>query len=269
VSGLRDPVPSPDGAAVREMTEDDASWAAALMERRRQVYASYSPVFWRPRPGVTGFHARFLRRLISAPDHVALRGEHGFIIGQRRSGQGFVDDFAVEQTGSWDTDGAELLLAAWQRLSASGCTTMRVVTANADTAKSGMLRGLSLRLAEQWWVHELTPANRATAAQPPANRATAAQPPANQAASGRVSGTGFSGTLGPAPPVYDPGGPVLLADSLDAGADLGMAGREASVLGAVLLIVPAAPGTPRSAELDRTPGWNAASDWYDGQPSKG
>ncbi len=55
------------------MTADDASWAAGLMERRRQVYAAYSPVFWRPRPGVTGLHARFLGRQIGAAGYVALR----------------------------------------------------------------------------------------------------------------------------------------------------------------------------------------------------
>ena len=107
----------PRGAALREMTEDDAAWAAGLMERRRQVYAGYSPVFWRPRPGVTGLHGRFLCRQIAAPDCVALRGDHAFIIGQRRiaqgrPGQGFVDDFAVDRDGSWDCDGAGLMLAA-------------------------------------------------------------------------------------------------------------------------------------------------------------
>lgn len=236
------------------MTKDDLAWAAALMERRRQVYAGYSPVFWRPRPGVTGLHERFLSRQIAAPECAALRGEHGFIIGQRRPGQGFVDDFAVDQDGGWDTDGAELLLAAWRRLSAGGCVTMRVVTANADTAKSHMLRRLSLHLAEQWWVRELTPT-----AQPATNAAQPATP-------GRVSGTGFSGIFGPAPPVYDPGGPVLLAGTLAAEAGLATVEREAAALGAVLLIIPAAPGTPRGAELGRTPGWSVASDWYDGQP---
>lgn len=33
---------------VRTLTSGDAAWAAALMERRRQEYARYSPVFWRP-----------------------------------------------------------------------------------------------------------------------------------------------------------------------------------------------------------------------------
>jgi len=58
----------PGESAVREMTEDDAAWAAALMEQRRQVYAGYSPVFWRPRPGITGLHTRFLLRQIASPE---------------------------------------------------------------------------------------------------------------------------------------------------------------------------------------------------------
>ena len=37
------------GVNIRVMTADDAGWVAGLMERRRRVYAGYSPVFWRPR----------------------------------------------------------------------------------------------------------------------------------------------------------------------------------------------------------------------------
>src|ERR1700685_3172464 len=118
---------------VRELTADDAMWAAELMEQRRQVYASYSPVFWRPAQGVTGLHARFLRRQIASPANLALRTDHGFIIGQRQGGEGFVDDFAVDAEGRWDTDGADLLRATWQRLAAeSGFDALRVVTAHAD-----------------------------------------------------------------------------------------------------------------------------------------
>jgi hypothetical protein len=67
---LLTPVAYVDGVAdvsVREMTADDVIWAAGLMERRRQVYSGYSPVFWRPRPGVTGLHARFLGPQIARP----------------------------------------------------------------------------------------------------------------------------------------------------------------------------------------------------------
>jgi hypothetical protein len=236
------------GIAVRELTADDAAWAAELMEQRRQAYARYSPVFWRPAQGVTGLHERFLRRQIASPANVALRTEHGFIIGQRRGQEGFVDDFAIDEAGSWDGDGAGLLLATWHRWqTAGGADAVRVVTAHADEEKSGMLGRLSLELAAQWWVREIQPAGQARPA-------------------GQVGGAGFSGLLGPAPPVYDPGGPVLHVDDLDDDADLTAVERESAMMGAVLLIVPAVPGSARAERLSR-PGWSVASDWYLGRPA--
>ena len=231
---------------VREMTADDAAWAAGLMERRRQVYAAYSPVFWRARPGVTGLHARFLGRQIGSPGYLALRTGHGFLIGQRRDREGFVDDFAVDETAAWNGDGAALLLAAWRRWEADGLDAVRVVTAHADEGTCAMLAGLCLELAEQWWVRELDPTGETPA--------------------GQVAGTGFSGLLGAAPPVYDPGGPVLLVHDLAAGADLAVVEREAAGMGAVLLIVPAAPGSERTEAIGKRPGWTVASDWYLGRP---
>jgi hypothetical protein len=233
--------------SVREMAEDDAAWAAGLMERRRQVYAAYSPVFWRPRPGVTGLHARFLGRQIGSPGYVALCTGHGFLIGQRRGPEGFVDDFAVDEPANWDGDGAALLLAAWRRWAPDGLDAVRVVTAHADEGKCAMLAALSLALAEQWWVRELQPALADTPA-------------------GQVTGTGFSGLLGQAPPVYHPGGPVLQVSDLAGDADLAGVEREAAGMGAVLLIVPAAPGSERAARLGKRPGWSVASDWYLGRP---
>jgi hypothetical protein len=233
---------------VRELTADDAPWVAELMEQRRQVYAGYSPVFWRPAVGVIDLHTRFLRRQIASPANVALRTDHGFIIGQRRAAEGFVDDFAVGPDGSWDADGTELLRQAWQRLSSGGgFEALRVVTAHADEEKSALLRGLSLRLAEQWWVRELPSAGPL-------------RPPA------RVAGTGFSGILGPAPPVYAPGGPVLLVDGLADDAELPAVEREATELGALLLVIPVPVDSPRAAELPGL-GWTVASDWYLGQPA--
>jgi hypothetical protein len=147
-------------SGLREMSAEDAAWAAALMERRRQVYAGYSPVFWRPRPGVTGLHARFLGRQIASPGYVALRTGHGFLIGQRRGQEGFVDDFAVDETARWDNDGAGLLRAAWHQWEPDGAEAVRVVTAHADQDKCAMLTALSLELAEQWWIVPAAPGSR-------------------------------------------------------------------------------------------------------------
>jgi hypothetical protein len=227
---------------------DDAVWAAELMERRRREYEEYSPVFWRAAKNAVGYHSRFLARQIGTDTNIALRTEYGFIICQRRMAEGFVDDFAVEHAGLWDDDGAALLVAAAEQLSvAAQIRAVRVVTANADQPKVKMLRSLGLRLAEQWWVRELKPGTELTA------------PPH------RVQGPGFAGSFGPAPPVYDPGGPVLLADSTDDDADIAVIESEAAALGAVLAIVPAIPGTARAGKLQRH-GWSVASDWYLGWP---
>lgn len=232
---------------VTELSDGDAEWAAGLMERRRRIYADYSPVFWRPAENVTGQHARFLGRQIISETNIALRTRHGFIICQRRPSEGFVDDFAVAPPGTWGVDGATLLLAAAERLAAvSDVGKVRVVTAHADEAKCEMLASLSLSLAEQWWVRELTPGGPASA-------------------TGRVSGPGFSGILTPAPPVYDPGGPVFQADLAAEPAELDVIEREAAARGAVLAVVPAEPGTARASELARK-GWSVASDWYLGWP---
>jgi len=72
--------------------------------------------------------------------------------------------------------------------------------------------------------------------------------------------------FGSAPPVYDPGGPVLLADDVADGMDAASLEAEAIRLGAVLLVVPVAPRTARARELSG-PGWQVASDWYVGRPT--
>jgi hypothetical protein len=70
--------------------------------------------------------------------------------------------------------------------------------------------------------------------------------------------------FGPAPPVYDPGGPVLLTDRVDDNTEMAVVEREATALGAVLAIIPASPGTACAGELARH-GWSVASDWGQGR----
>lgn len=233
--------------SVRDFKADDAEWAAKLMEQRRKTYASYSPVFWRPAAGVSELHAGFLRRLTTNPANVCLRAEHGFIVGQLRRAECFVDDFAVDEEGTWGNDGRELLGELWSRVASDTIITMRVVTAKADRDKVAMLTVAGLTLAEQWWVKPLDPTG------------------ASETAPGRVTGPGFSGLLGPAPPVYDPGGPVLLVDRLDDDGDLASVEDAAGAMGTVLAIVPAPTGDARNRDLAER-NWTVASQWYLGQP---
>lgn len=228
------------------MRVEDAAWAAGLLELQHREYARYSPVFWRPAEGTRTLHERFLRRQIASEATVALRTREGLIICECRPHEGFVDDFTLTPPRRWDDDGAALLLAAAEKLATRGITNLRVVIAHDDQPKAGLLRDLSLSVAEQWWVHELLPAR-------------APVPP------GRVSGPGFAGLLTQAPPVYDPGGPVFLADRSEGPAYVNVITREATECGAVLAVIPAAPDTALTAELRRR-GWSIASDWYAGWP---
>jgi hypothetical protein len=231
------------------MLPADAGWAAELMDQRRQVYATYSPVFWRPAKDATGSHAKYLSTLIGSENCLSLRTDHGFMLGQIGPTETSLDDFAVSEPSRWSADGPALVMAAAQRLADAGRdTTMRVVTAHADQAKVGMLRGLSLSLVEQWWVREVE------AAGDPIER-------------GRVNGPRFSGILWTAPPVYDPGGLVLHVDRTQDDVDLATMEREAAAVGAVLLVLPTTPDADRVGKLQGR-GWKVASDWYLGRPSE-
>jgi hypothetical protein len=235
---------------VRDLLAAEAGWAAELMSQRREIYAGYSPVFWRPARNVTGLHADYLRRQIGSENFVSLRTDHGFLMAHSRPGKAFVDDFAIDRAGSWAADGASLLLAAAGRLAATPGReqTMLVVTAHADEAKVSMLLDLSLSLVEQWWVVPVTPAGE-------------------PGSPGRVEGPGFAGFLGPAPPVYDPGGLVLDADRAADDADPAVIEARAAELGAVLAVLRTPPGAQRIASL-QVRGWTIASDWYFGWPSE-
>jgi ribosomal protein S18 acetylase RimI-like enzyme len=237
-----------EGMHIRTFETDDARWAAEIMERRRQVYAGFSPVFWRPARGVVDLHARFIRRLVADGTNVCLRADHGFVIGQARPPECFVDDFAVDDAGTWEGTGRELLDELWRRMASDAITSVRVVTAKADHDKVAMLRAAGLTLAEQWWVRPLP-----------------ARPAGTEAAPGWVRGPGFSGLLGPAPPVYDPGGPVLLVERLD-GDDIEAIEEKATTMGAVLAIVAAPLGAGYEHQLARRE-WSVASQWYIGRPT--
>jgi hypothetical protein len=150
---------TPD-SRIRRMHSDDFVWAAQLMDRRRQQYATYSPVFWRPRPGAVNRHARYLRSVAQRHQAVALRSPHGFIVAILQEGRCFVDDFAVQPDWRWPTEGAELLLSTWSRARSSAPRGLRVVSARRDRPKRAMLTSLGLTVAEGWRVKALPAAPR-------------------------------------------------------------------------------------------------------------
>lgn len=232
------------------MEGQDFDWAAGLMERRRQRYAAYSPVFWRPAKGVAALHAESMRATASSDGAVALRTAHGFAVAYPHEGRCFVDDFAVEPDALWPTEGQELLLGIWHAARSPDRPLLRAVTARRDEPKRSLLADLGLAAAARWWVKELA--------------STAAAP-----AWGPVDLDGVDALIVPAPPVYDPGGPVCLLGDLDADR-AGDAAAAAARHGAVLAVVQR-DRSPDPAPVDEPVlealGFHNPSEFYEGSPS--
>ncbi len=237
-----------DGRAVRPMSGQDFEWAAARMERRRPVYATFAPVFWRPAAGVAEAHADFLRSQVEGGTALGLRSAHGFVVAAVGEGRYDVDDFAVED-GGWSTTGRELLRAVLDTGPLPPGATVRVVTARRDTEKREMLRAQGLTVSSRWWVAELHPAE-----------------PAEVGAARAVDLTVATAVFVPAPPVYAPGGPVCLLGDMDPGLAVQAADR-ARELGAVLAVVARAGdggGVPAEEPVLAAAGFENVSEFYGG-----
>jgi hypothetical protein len=229
------------------MGDDDFAWAAELMARRRERYSRYSPVFWRPAAGATESHGNFMRSAAARDSAVALRTTRGFALAYPSDGRIFVDDFAVEADALWMTEGCELLGAVWERTRSKDHPLLRVVTARADHSKREMLASLGLVVTSRWWVKELRPTG-------------------DVSESGPVRLGDVEALMVPAPPVYDPGGPVCLLGDLDASL-AGSASDAAARRGAVLAIVQRdrSPSTAPDAEPElEAAGFHNPSEFFDG-----
>lgn len=232
---------------LRAMTDEDFDWAARLMEKRRAMYEAFSPVFWRPALDVVGQHAAFIRSVTARPGALALRTEHAFLLSFPHEGRTFVDDFAVEADGQWETEGRDLVAAAvMERRSFE--PTLRVVTARQDTAKRALLASLGLVVAARWWVKELQPSTVATIAV------------------AEVDLDVMRALFVPAPPVYDPGGPVCILGDVESATAVA-ASTAAERLGAVLAIVQRDPGDGEAAETEpvlEEAGFHNPSEFHQG-----
>jgi hypothetical protein len=233
---------------LREMVDADFAWAAELMAAKRTEYRELSPVFWNPAAGIEAAHGDFLRSTAGRPDAIALRSDGGFVIGVPTDGRTYIDDFTVEDPSRWATDGRDLLLAASAAAASTAHPELRVVTARRDEPKRALLISLGLRPGARWWVKELTPLTEPTAWGP-------------------VELDGVAGLIMPAPPVYDPGGPVALFGDIPA-ADAAFGAEGARRSGAVLAIVRREGSPPEDEPELEAAGFHNPSEFYDGTPRR-
>jgi hypothetical protein len=245
---------------IRVITTSDVAWIADTMVERRTLYEKFSPVFWRAAANAREIHEPHLSSCVTSDRYVALRTSGGFVLGELQSAGsppwwsevpfGFVDDFAVVEDDAWMDDGRRLLLRAWSELRRRGAEALRVVSARRDDPKVALLQSLGLTIGESWCLRAVD-----------ASESIAPT-------FGPVSADGIDALVIPAPPVYDPGGPVLLVTSVASPDAVPSVSDLAAERGAVLAILPTTPSEPELAAAALRCGFDETTRYYVGQPDE-
>ncbi len=153
-------------AQVRIAVAADVAAMASLADIRREQYARYQPIFWRPAVGALDKHRAYLARLIDDDKVITLVSEEagqltGFLIATLTGAPPVydpggatcqIDDFIVVPASRWQTTGARLLRAGVAEASRRGAVQAVVVTGHLDEPKRELLRACGLEPASEWWV---------------------------------------------------------------------------------------------------------------------
>jgi hypothetical protein len=155
---------------IRAAVQADVPAMTALAAVRREEYAQYQPLFWRPAALAAEKHRAYLGRLVSSDEVITLVSEFvgeegdrltGFLIASLNPAPPVydpgglscvIDDFAVASAGDWPTTGVRLLRAALAEAGQRGAVQAVVVTAHLDEPKRQALRACGLEIASEWWV---------------------------------------------------------------------------------------------------------------------
>jgi ADP-ribose pyrophosphatase YjhB (NUDIX family) len=151
---------------VRAAAAADVGAMAEMAQLRREQYARYQPIFWRPAVGALDKHRPYLASLVGNDKVITLVSEEagqltGFLIATLTGAPGVydpggptcqIDDFVIVPAARWPTTGARLLRAGLAAASQRGAVQAVVVTGHLDQAKRDALRACGLELASEWWV---------------------------------------------------------------------------------------------------------------------
>ena len=228
----------------RQLTKSDLTWVVDLAAARRQRIVPFVPRFWNPAPNAGELHLAFLGSLIDSPEVLSIRTDQGFLFGMPRNDLVFVDDMALEDDSNWPTDGQALLLRAGET------SRVRFVCPVSEEPRTSTASAVGLVNAESWWHRNLEPAT---------DRSSEAEDPV-------LIVDGAEGRLVPAPPVYAPGGPVLLVTQVASPDSLTGIERAAARRGACVSVVTHQPGDEHMAELLTSAGYKRTTDYYEGTP---
>jgi hypothetical protein len=197
---------------VRPLVPDDLGWVVDLAARRAEQRERFAPRFWRRAADARRIHAGYLGSLVDDPAVPALRTDHLFAFALPQPGFLLVDDAAAEEPGHWAAEGPEL----FRRL--LGGSAVRFVCPAPEPDRAALALRLGLTIAETWWHRDLAGTHRPVSPGP-------------------LRVPGADGRLVTAPPVYAPGGPVLLVTGFDGRPALAEMERAAAARGAVVSVV--------------------------------
>lgn len=149
---------------IRPATRADLPAMLDLAERKREQYARYQPVFWRPAPDARErqepFFAGLMERAIVLVAEREAGGIAGFVIAQLAPAPPVyapggptcsIDDFALADASEWATVGRALLDAASEAAAQRGAAQTVVVCGHMDEEKRTMLRAAGYAIASEWY----------------------------------------------------------------------------------------------------------------------
>jgi hypothetical protein len=229
-----------DDVRVRPLIVDDLDWVVDLAAQRAEQRQNFAPRFWRRASDARSAHARHLHALIEQGVAAAFRTDRMFAFAVPGPEFVLVDDAAAECDESWATQGPAL----FRRL--IGESRVRFVCPVPEADRAALAAELGLRRAETWWHRDLYP------------------PSADSRDAGPVQVRGARGRLVTAPPVYAPGGPVLLVTEFHDRRALDEVEREAVRRGAVVSVVALFTEDATREEVLLARGYRRTCDFYEG-----
>jgi hypothetical protein len=150
----------------RAAAQADVAAITTLASIRREQYARYQPLFWRPAADAQDKHRPHLARLVASDEAITLVSEEageltGFLVATLTPALPVydpggltcqIDDFAVVTAARWPTTGVRLLRAGLAQAAQQGAVQAVVVTGHLDRPKRRVLRACGLEVASEWWV---------------------------------------------------------------------------------------------------------------------
>ncbi len=193
----------------------------------KRQFALWSPQYFRPRDGAEQMHAFYLEYIVGSADHATYvlddQGTvEGFFAVVPQTRHQWVDDLYLREGGRW----AGAIAAISDVVDDPWVTCV----SRFDDVRAGALGGAGLAVASSFWSRSLDDVTPSALTSPPGPvdasrdvpRHTFGPAPFDPSAPGALvvtdgDGGQLVGSPGVKPPLYDPGGPACVVDSVHGG----------------------------------------------------